>query len=202
MGKRIALVVLDQFADWEGAFLSSALMDPEVSEGNHVYWASTDISPKKSIGNMRILPDLSVNDIPDSFDALILIGGNSWRSDEAKLVIPTVERFMQADKVVGFICDATYFAAREGFLNHVEHSGNDAEEMEALESYTNASRFRRENAISDHNVITANGNNPVEFAAEVLKALQVADPEAIEMWKNFYTMGYWNALRKYNLLKE
>lgn len=201
MGKQVVFVVLDQFADWEGAFLSAALVNGEISKGNDVYWASIDKAPKKSIGGMTMLPDLSLDEIPEDVDALILIGGNSWRTEEAKKVIPVVQKFKDQGKVLGFICDAAYFAASAGFLNQVRHTGNDPQEVRGASGYSNPDNFLLENAVSDGRVITANGNNPVEFAAEVLRAIEAAAEDDIRMWTDFYTVGYWTALKKYGYLE-
>ena len=201
MNKKVVILILDQFADWEGAYLSSALRDEEMGTLNEVLWASIDKEPKKSLGNMTVLPDITLEEIPEDTDALILIGGNSWRNEEAKRVVPTVKKFKEKDKIIGFICDATYFAAGEGFLNDAEHTGNDRDEMKNLAGYHNPEGFRMENAVSDGRIITANGNNPIEFSAEVLKALEVFSNEEIDMWSDFYLLGYWNALKKYGFLK-
>ncbi|HCW73920.1 MAG TPA: hypothetical protein DHM90_09120, partial [Clostridiaceae bacterium] len=114
MSKKVVFIILDRFADWEGAFLSSVLRDEEMGSMNEVLWASSDKEPKKSLGNMTVIPDLSLDEIPDDIDALILIGGNSWRSEVSGEVVPVVRKFMEKSTVVGFICDATYFAAKEG----------------------------------------------------------------------------------------
>lgn len=201
MSKKVVFIILDRFADWEGAFLSSVLRDEEMGSMNEVLWASSDKEPKKSLGNMTVIPDLSLDEIPDDIDALILIGGNSWRSEVSGEVVPVVRKFMEKGTVVGFICDATYFAAKEGFLNHVIHTGNSWDEMKTLEGYRNAEGFRMENAVSSGKIITANGDNPIEFSAEVLKALEVFPDEKIDMWSDFHLLGFWNALKKYGFLK-
>ncbi len=200
MGKKVVLVILDHFADWEGAYLASGLMGGEISKDNVVLWASTDKNPKKSIGHMTVLPDLALDEIPEDADALILIGGNSWRTEEAKKVAASVEKFLAKHKVVGFICDATHFAAEQGFLNDVRHTGNDPEDLKATKGYNNSENYVMENAIADQGIITANGNSPAEFAALVLEELEAADPDDIRMWSDFHTMGYLNALKKYGYL--
>lgn len=202
MGKKVVFVILDQFADWEGAYLSSLLMDEELSTGNKVFWASTDREPKRSLGQMTVLPDLTLDEIPEDTDALILVGGKSWRTESADRVTPVVRRFKDQGKIIGFICDATYYAAKEGFLNDVSHTGNNLEEMKENAGYTNPSAFVRQNAVLDGKIITANGNSPVEFAGQVLRALEFRSEEDIQMITDFHMIGYWNALRKYGYLKE
>lgn len=199
MGKKVVFIVLDSFADWEGAYLSSVLLDDEIEMQNQVLWASIDKYPKKSLGNMTMVPDITLDEIPDDTDALIFIGGNSWRTEDSNRVTATVEKFMEQGKILGFICDATYFAAREGFLNDIKHTGNDPSDMIAEGKYNNPEGFQMEEAVLDENIITANGNSPLEFSALVLRALGLFPDEEIEMWKDFQKLGLWEAMRKYEL---
>lgn len=199
MGKKVVFIVLDSFADWEGAYLSSVLLDDEIEMQNQVLWASIDKYPKKSLGNMTMVPDITLDEIPDDTDALIFIGGNSWRTEDSNRVTATVEKFMEQGKILGFICDATYFAAREGFLNDIKHTGNDPSDMIDEGKYNNPEGFQIEEAVLDENIITANGNSPLEFSALVLRALGLFPDEEIEMWKDFQKLGLWEAMRKYEL---
>jgi len=201
MSKKVVFIILDRFADWEGAYLSSMLLDDELALSNKVIWASTDKEPKKSLGNMMVIPDMVLEDIPEDTDALILIGGESWRTDVADKVTPVVRKFKASGKIIGFICDATYFAAKEGFLNEVKHTGNNLMDIRKLDNYRNEEMFLMDNAVRDGKIITANGNSPVEFSGEVLKALDILSEEVITMQTDFYLMGYWNALRKYGFLE-
>jgi len=201
MSSKVVFIILDQFADWEGAYLSSILLDAELGLSSEVLWASTDLEPKKSLGNMTVIPDVVLDDIPENTDALILIGGNSWRSEAAEKVVPVVEKFRASGKIIGFICDATYFAAKVGFLNDVKHTGNDLTDLKKLDNYKNEKMFLMENAVRDGKIITANGNSPIEFTGEVLKALEVMSDEEIRMQMDFYLIGYWNALKKYGFLE-
>ena len=48
-------------------------------------------------------------------------------------------------------------------------------------------------AVRDHSIITANGTAALEFAKEVLLALQVASENQIIEWYNFHKLGYYDA---------
>lgn len=202
MGKKIVMVILDQFADWEGAFLAAALTGGELSQNNQVIWASLDKEPKQSIGHMTLLPDLSLEEIPGDADAIVLIGGMSWRTPEADRVQPVVRSFLDNGKIAGFICDAARFAAWSGFLNEVRHTGNDPAEMKEGAGYTNPQNFQKEEAVWDGQIVTANGNSPLPFARLMLKAMEAAGDEEIDTWIDFYSIGYWNALRKYGYIQD
>lgn len=200
MGKKVVLLVLDLFADWEGAYISTMLQDDNISIKSQVMWASIDKKPKKSMGYMTMIPDITLEEIPDDIDALILIGGKSYRSNDADKLTFYVDKFIKAGKVVGFICDATYYAAKQGFLNNVKHTGNGLHEMVKLKEYTNSDNYINEDAVSDKNVVTANGTSPVVFASLILKAFNFLPEKEIEFMTDMHLIGYMNALIKHGYI--
>ena len=52
--KNIVFVILDEFADWEAAFLSSALNDKNITKNYTTNFASIDKNLKKSMGNLKV----------------------------------------------------------------------------------------------------------------------------------------------------
>ena len=80
--KTILFVLLERWADWEAAYLSSATR----MLGENKYDIKTVSLTKdtvESIGSFRVLPDYDIESIPIEYEALILIGGMSWRSEAA-----------------------------------------------------------------------------------------------------------------------
>lgn len=55
--------------------------------------------------------------------------------------------------------------------------------------YTNAANYVNAQAVSDKNIVTANGSGHLEFACEILNLLKNEEPKEIEMYKNFYKQG-------------
>ena len=53
--KNIVFLILDEFADWETAFLASALNEENITQNYSVSYASTDKDIKISMGNLKIL---------------------------------------------------------------------------------------------------------------------------------------------------
>lgn len=198
---KIVFIILDKFADWEPAFVASWLQS-ELTPGRYeVLFASTDKAPKRSIGHMNVLPDLTLDEIPDDAKALILIGADgSWRKQAYPQIVALAKRFKQEGKVFGAICDAARFAGANGLLNDVHHTLNNPEAMLEEAAYTNAAGFAAQDAVRDENVVTANGNAPVAFAAEIARALGAAEEKDIVMQYDFFTMGYYAALRKYGYI--
>ena len=78
MKKRILLVLKEEFADWEAAYLSSQIL--ELGKGNYVVeTVSLNKEPVRSIGGLRVVPDYGLDEVPETYEALILVGGTGWR---------------------------------------------------------------------------------------------------------------------------
>ena len=194
--RKAVFVILDHYADWEPAFLAMALKG-EVGEAFEVSYASTDRQPKTSIGGLTALPDLSLSEVKQDADALIFIGADgSWRQPQEEAAA-LAHRFHREGKVVAAICDAARWLGSVGLLNDVAHTLNDPGEMEAHPVYANPAGYREAESVLDGRVVTANGNAPVAFAADVLRALRAAPEEDIRQFLDFYTMGFHAALRKF-----
>ena len=146
--KKIAFLILDEFADWETAFLASALNEKNITQNYSVSYASTDKDVKVSMGNLKMLPDMTLEEITeDNTDGLILIGGKTWRNQSFETnytIIELVKKFKNnPNKVVGAICDAAYFLATNGLLNDCRHTVNNLAEIKDNENYTNSESIRR-----------------------------------------------------------
>lgn len=192
--KTVLFVILDRYADWEGAYLSPLIQ--ALSEGKYeVKTVSLTKEPVRSFGGFTVLPDYDLSSVPADFVGLILIGGLSWRTAEAQLVKPLVQRAFEEGKVLGGICDASAFLGTTGVLNHVRHTSNDINDLKAWAgaAYTGDSSYVMQQAVRDRNVITANGTAALEFAREVLLALGVAPESRIQEWYLFHKLGGYNA---------
>lgn len=190
--KRILYVVLEQWADWELAYLSSAVkMLGNGQFENKIVSLTKDAVT--SIGGIKCLPDYDLQNHPQDYDALILIGGMSWHYENALQVKPLVEECIQSGKILGAICDACRFLGSLGALNGAKHTANDLNELKQYSAYTNEQGFIYRQAVSDNKVITANGTAALEFAQEVLRALSVASEEQIKGWYDFHKLGSYTA---------
>lgn len=192
--KEILFVVLDQYADWEAAYITSAIN--MLGQGNYnIKTVSLTKDYVQSIGGFRIMPDYDIKSIPAGYEALILIGGMTWRNDEAKQVKALVEECYKNGKVLGGICDASAYLGTVGVLNSVNHTSNDLDDLKqwAGSAYTGETKYIAKQAVRDNNIITANGTAAMEFAKEVLLALNVASEEKIAEWYNFHKLGYYTA---------
>ncbi|MCI8360523.1 MAG: glutamine amidotransferase [Clostridiales bacterium] len=194
MKRTILFVILQQYADWEAAYISSAISMLGQDE-YEIKTVSLSKDTVQSIGGFKVLPDYDVTSIPNDYEALILIGGMSWRSENTQKIKKLVEDCFQQGKVLGGICDASVFLGTVGILNHVAHTSNDLKDLKqwAGALYTGEANYIARQAICDKNVITANGTAALEFAKEILLTLNVADEETIADWYNFHKLGFYTA---------
>lgn len=194
--KKAVFVILDHFADWEPAFLANALSGDWV-EGWQSLYASNDKDIKRSIGGLTVLPDISLNEVPFDAEALIFIGADgSWRQEQAEAA-KLARAFYEQGKVVAGICDAARWLGSIGLLNDRQHTLNSPTELKDESAYTNQEGYLEQEAVRDGNVVTANGNAPAAFAAEVLRALNALPEDSIAEYLDFFTIGYHKALKKY-----
>ena len=199
--KNIVFVILDEFADWEAAFLSSALNDKNITKNYTTNFASIDKNLKKSMGNLKVLPDLTLKEIDENdVDGLVLIGGRTWRSQTEETnskIVELVKKFKNdPDKVVGAICDAAYFLATNGLLNDRKHTVNSFDEIKDNLNYTNAKNFVEMESVIDGNLVTAKGDSSIHFAKNVMIALGDIPEKNVNLFFDIYTIGFVKAFEK------
>lgn len=196
MKKLIEIVLLDDFADWETAFLAPAL-STGVMRGCEGRYDTTYAAPGgksvRSLGGLGILPDRDLTALPDSCAGLILAGGMSWQKPEARQVVPLVSEALDRGLLVGAICNATLFLAAHGFLNGVRHTGNTSEMMKEWggSRYTGERLYEERQAVRHGNIVTANGTGYLEFTRECLLFLEADTPENIQNSYIFNKQGFY-----------
>jgi putative intracellular protease/amidase len=197
--KEVLFVILEPYADWEAAHIAAALSNPEgCTQKYTVKTVSLEKKPVRSMGGFTVLPDYDISSVPEDFAAVLLIGGRSWRAPEAAPVAALVKRALSQGALVGAICGAAAFLGKHGLLNDVRHTGNSPESLKAAagENYTGESGFAWEQAVRHNGIVTANGTAHMEFAREVLVALDAMPEDKIDEWYDFFKLGYYEALKK------
>ena len=121
--------------------------------------------PVSSIGGFKVLPDYGLNDMPENYAGLVLIGGMNWFSPLGELIVPLVEKAVKENKLVAGICNASVFLGMHGFLNEVKHTSNTLDYLKqyAGDKYTGDSNYINKQAVRDGNIVTANGTGQLEF---------------------------------------
>ncbi|BDP50239.1 hypothetical protein EfmJHP10_16750 [Enterococcus faecium] len=73
--------LLEEYADWEGAYITSTLNQNEKWQNK----TASIQSEVTSIGGLKTKIDYLIEQIPEKVDLFIMIGGNSW--DIKKIII-------------------------------------------------------------------------------------------------------------------
>lgn len=202
MNNEVLYILLPDYAAHEVVYLSQAIASDEFALKEIPKYVNKAVAPTletvKSIGGFRTLPDYSFETMPDDYAALVLIGGFGWSTPVAEKVAPIIRQAIERGKIVGAICNAASFMAKHGFLNAVKHTGNGLEQLKLWggDNYTNSDGYIHAQAVSDRNIVTANGSATLEFAKELLLLLENDTPERIEMYYQFNKQGFCNLFPK------
>lgn len=196
MKKEILFIMLNDFADWEGAYIAPCLnigVEPGSDSKYVVKTVAVTKDPVVSCGGFKILPDYDINEISTDHAGLVLIGGMRWFSPEAGLLVPLVKAAIENNKLVAGICNASVFLGMHGFLNTVKHTSNGLEYLKAYAGagYTGDLHYINEAAVRDGNIVTANGFSALEFSREILYALEADTPKKIERSYRMNKSGVW-----------
>lgn len=191
--KTVLFVLLDQYADWECAYLMTALQG-RVLDKTSPYEVKTVSTQKtiRSIGGLTVIADYLIDEAPSDYAGLVLVGGMAWRGEDAKRILPLAKDAYDRGIVLGAICDATVFLGMNGLLNEKKHTSNRLDDLSeaAGERYTGSSNYISEQAVRDGHLITANGTAALDFTKEVLTALDAYPADYIENNDKFYRLGF------------
>ncbi|ETS32238.1 transcriptional regulator [Photorhabdus khanii NC19] len=191
--KKALFFLLDNYADWEGAFLASRL---NASKGWTVETASLEKGICKSIGGFTTMIEHSIEALPRHVDLFVLIGGNSWNIESSKLN-KLISTYLNDRVVVAAICGAVDFLARGGMLNDYKHTGNSPYLWRGYNKYRNTDNFILKQVVVDRNLITANGTACIELSENVLKNIDFETLDIIKKDHELFRLGYYNYLLQY-----
>lgn len=87
--------------------------------------------------------------------------------------------------------------AKCGLLNSIDHTGNGLDQLKMWggEDSTNPAGYRNCQAVTDRNIVTANGSATLEFARELLTLLENDTPDRIEMYYPFNKQDFCELLK-------
>ena len=190
--KTALILLLNDYADWEVAYVSSTI---NMSEE----WTVKTISTQKEVKSIRGLTtkiDYLLEEIPSRYDLLILIGGNSWTNDYSD-IINLVNNTLNNNIILGAICGSVDFMARNGLLNNFKHTGNDLSLWNTFDQYSNKDEFQFKQAVRDKNLVTANGTAPIEFEQLILESIDYAEKNEIEKIIYLHRYGFYDYSKKY-----
>lgn len=192
----VHLAVFDGCADWEYGY---AVAELARSGAATVRTVALEAVPVTSMGGVRILPDLPLGDL-QAVDSgmLILPGGETWQEPHMRPFLDTARRFLESGTPVAAICGATGGLASVGLLDGRGHTSNAAEYLQST-GYAGAADYLEEAAVTDGDLITASGLAPVEFAAHIMRRLEVYPGAVIGAWER---LNHTRAVADYVALEE
>ncbi len=192
MPSTVHLAVLDTLADWEPGLAVAHLNSPhhQREPGRfRVRTVGATAEPVVTMGGVRILPDLTLDELSPADSAmLVLPGADVWDAGGGEAFTAAAADFLAAGVPVAAICGATSGLARAGLLDERRHTSNAREYLEAT-GYAGGAHYVDAPAVHDGDVITASGVHPVAFAREVLDRLDVYAPEVLDAWHGLFATG-------------
>ena len=190
MKKRIFIYLFDGYSDWEIAYLAPEL---NKSDNHELIYFSEDGNSVKSMGGLEVKPTCSLSEIKtEELKLLILPGGNIWEKESPKKIQKLLIQLYQSKKPIAAICAATTFLGRTGILDEIKHTSNDINYLKGIApEYKGEDLYQNTLAITDNNIITANGIAPIEFAREVFKIVNLYNDEHLEKWFQLFKNGIW-----------
>ena len=142
--------------------------------------------PITTMGGMRVLPDMLLDDLdPAASDLLILPGATLWDSGGGESFASTAGRFLDAGVPVAAICGATAGLARAGLLDQRDHTSAAPEYLTAT-GYAGGERYLDQRAVVDGDLITAGPQSPVQFARATLGRLGLMSEPALEAYEGVF----------------
>lgn len=184
--------LLEEYADWEGAYITSTLNQNEKWQNK----TASIQSEVTSIGGLKTKIDYLIEQIPEKVDLFIMIGGNSWDIKNHHLY-QIIDKLLKTDVPVAAICGAVDYLAQSGLLQGYKHTGNAQFPWLESENYQNKEDFIEQQAVKDRNLITANGTAPIEFTDLILQAVHFETEEIREKTIRLYKLGFYDYYKKY-----
>lgn len=191
MKKKIYIFLFEGFSDWEIAYLTPEIKKNE--EFDLIYF-SKDGKSVVSMGGLSVSPNISLEKInANDVDMLILPGGTAWEKDENNEIDKLTNTLFAEGKTIAAICAATTYLAKQSFLDNLKHTSNDLYYLKGVVPvYAGEGNYINSLAVTDENIITANGIAPIEFAREIFKKLKLHSDADIEKWFQLFKNGVWS----------
>lgn len=188
--KNAYVFVFDGFADWEAAL---ATCEINKNQACNIVTVGPGSHPVTSMGGLRVQPDVSLEEVrADMARIFILPGGDDWEQGANGRVETLVRELHAAGVLIAAICGATLAVARAGLLRGVRHTSNAKDYLKAMApDYREDEFYVNELAVSDRAIITASGVGSVEFAREIIKALEIYHGRDQQLWFDLFKHGVW-----------
>lgn len=188
----VHLFVFDGLADWEASYAIAGINSPTFPAAARHYRVQTvglTRAPVITMGGMRVLPDMTLEELDPAGSALLILpGGTPWDAGALMEVMPMVDRFLATGVPIAAICGATAGLARAGFLDRVHHTSNMAAYLQATD-YQGAACYQEREVVDDGGIITAGATGALDFAAQIFRRLALYPEAVIDGWYQLFKTG-------------
>jgi putative intracellular protease/amidase len=175
--KTILCFVYETFVNFESALACHYIAQ---DKSYNVIYVGYESSFVKSLGGMKVIPDMKLSDITSTSDihGIIIPGGvDIIIKPELQNII---SKLMEEKKMIAAICGGPEYLAKLGILNDKKYTCS--MEAEEYKEKNEEDPFPRKNyvearVVRDQNVITAKGNAFVDFALEIWDFLELYEYE-------------------------
>ncbi len=181
------LAVYDRMADWQYGHAVAQVrsgLGPHGAGSLDVVTVGLTGAPVTTMGGLTILPDLTLPQLKPSASAMLVLPGSPDWDSAPETMAPLASAagiLLDAGVPVAAICGATAGLAREGLLDHRDHTSSTPDYLLGT-GYAGGHRYREELAVTDDDLVTAGTTAPVEFAREILAKLDVLGPRGLDAW--------------------
>jgi putative intracellular protease/amidase len=197
--KIIYLYLFDTLSDWKIGYISAGINNPIMHLNPEKYKLKTfsfDKKPIRTIGGLKITPDISIKEMElSNAEMLILPGGKSWDEGDNKEVALLAKKFHKHHIKIAAICGATLGLAKIGLLDSIKHTSNSKDYL-LNSSYQGGGYYVNESSVCNGGIITASGTASLEFAKNIFKELNLYKPEVLEAWYELFKNGSPEAFTK------
>ena len=184
--RAVYLLVVDGFADWEPAHAIAELRRHGAYRVESVGLTRT---PVVSMGGLRVLPSVTIDEInPSDVAVFILPGGDRWENAPVEVELEELLKRLDAQGTpIAAICAATVAISKIGLLRGRRHTSNGLEYLRSqVPDYVEGSNYVDAPAVRDRGLITASGLGDVEFARELFEELNVLSADDRLVWAEIF----------------
>ncbi len=191
----VYVYVLDTLADWELGYVIAELNSGRFfkKEAPPVVLKTVSASkePIQTMGGLTIMPTCSVEDlVVGETSVMLLPGADTWNDPKHEAIIEKAGEFLAAGATVGAICGATAALANYGLLDHRPHTSNGQGFLEMVSPGYQGQRFYVDKpSVADHNLMTAGSTGALLWAKQIIKRLEVFQPNTLEAWYEYFRTG-------------
>jgi transcriptional regulator GlxA family with amidase domain len=189
MRDTVYFLAFEGFADWQAALALCEIRRPGEWQLRTVGFS---MQPVVSMAGLRMLPELTLDQLEAERAALLILpGGHLWERRQSEHAVETVARMHQDGTTIAAIDNGVLPLARAGLLEGRRHTASWLGQIGMhVPHYRGQDRYDdRALAVADDGVITASHLGSVEFAREVIRALDLYSPMDREHWYRMFKLA-------------